>query len=227
MGWGWIGALVGGAVAVFFAPVTGGASMLGITGLFTMGAIGGAGIGKAVNKVISSFGDTPKQDLAKLGVNPEKLHEEAMKYREKREDFLKEKNKEDLEEIDKLEKKLVSLDNTIKNLQTETSKMSDDDPNKSSKLTQLANVEEERDKTQKEMDERKGRVNVRNEKLEKLFQEAGDPTKYTTAGYNQQANNPRWNSWKNWGMIAAAVLIFFVILGFLRKLLTNLLKSTN
>jgi chromosome segregation ATPase len=92
---------------------------------------------------------------------------------------------------------LESLDESIKNMQADISKMEDSDPNKAAKVVQLDSLKVQREETKKERNEKQNKIDERNEKIDKLFKEAGDPVNYTAAQYNQQMNNPSLSSYKN------------------------------
>jgi hypothetical protein len=230
MSWGIWGALIGAGAAVLFAPFTGGASLAAVPKFLLLGGAGaalGAGAGKVASSVLGNFGDTPKKELEKVGVNPEKLYEDAKKYKKERKNYLKDKNKEDQKEIDALDKKIDSLDEGIKNLQKELSDMDDNNPQKAQKVVQLKGMENQKTGLEKKRDNIQGKVDDRSEKIDKIFKSLGDPVDYTQTQYNEKANSPSWGSYKNWGIIAACVLIFFLLFNFLRKFLSGVVKSTS
>lgn len=228
MAWGWWGALIGAGASVLFAPFTGGASLAAIPKFLLLAGAGaaiGAGVGKVAGSVLESSGDTPKNQLAAAGLNPEKLHEEAKEYREKRQEFLNKKNEEDLKAIKELDEKLDSLDESIKNLQVEVTNMDDSNPSKAGKVAQLNGLKNQRDNVQKERDSKQKNVDNRNEKIDSILKSLGDPVSYSTADYNQKANTPLWKSYKNWGIGIAAVIILLILIGFLKKLFSSLLSN--
>jgi hypothetical protein len=230
MSWGWIGALAGAGAAVLFAPFTGGASLAAVPKFLLLagaGAAMGAGAGKITSSILGNFGDTPKNNAQQVGINPEKLHEEAKTYKKKHKKYLEEKNKGDQKEIDDLDKKLESLDDGIKSLQKEVTKMDDNNPTKATKVAQLNAMQNQRDETKEKRDNIQKKIDDRNEKIDDIFKSLGDPVNYTQSKFNEKANSPNWSSYKNWGIIAACVLIFFLLFNFLRKFLGNMLKSTS
>lgn len=227
MNWGWIGAAVGAAASVLFVPFTGGASLAALPKfalLAGIGAIGGSGVGAAVGKVTKTFGDTPKNELKQVGINPQKLHDEAKDYREKRQQFLDEKNKESKEIVKDKEKKLESLEESIKSLASEIKSLPDG-PEKTQKQALLNKKKDQSKKLQAEIGDENKKIKEREDKIDKIFQDLGNPVNYTTEQYETKANSPRWKSWKNWGIGIGGILLLFVAIAFIRKLLNTLLSS--
>jgi hypothetical protein len=50
---------------------------------------------------------------------------------------------------------------------------------------------------EKQKQEEEAKVKERDEKIDQVFQELGDPINYTSEQFNNKADTPRWKSLKN------------------------------
>jgi hypothetical protein len=176
-------------------------------------------------KIIKSFGDTPANELKNLGIDPTKLHEEAKEFRERRSKFLEDKNAEDKKELNNIEQKVSSLDQSINNLAAEIAKPDIDANEKVAKTALMDQQKDQKAQLLDRADEVKKNIKERDEKIEKVFKDLEDPTKYTKEAYEQKANSPNLRSYLNWGIIGGAIVILILIILFVKRMLDNVAHS--
>jgi predicted RNase H-like nuclease (RuvC/YqgF family) len=180
-----------------------------------------------VHRVTKTTGDTlAKRIQQQTGIPQNKLHDVATEYRREPEKTKKKYTQKERKAIEKQNTEIQKLEDKVLKLNKE---LADE------------NNPVEKAKIQKQLDDLKGQINEKKSNVAKIEQEVkvkeetfadmmenlGDPLTMTQVEYNNKAGGIDWSSKKNWLIMGGGFILVVIIVGFVKKLLDNLLKSTK
>lgn len=184
----------------------------------------------AIKKTTQAIGETPAKRLNQQAGIPQtdlqNIHDIANEYRREPQKLKDKYTKPKKLKIDELDKKIEKLDEKITTYQAEVAKPND--PAEKAKFLQL--IKEAKESKGQLVDQRekfKEEVKTTETAIEDIFGSLPDPRNTTPTVYNQTAQSLDWSSKKNWLLIGGGFIILIIVIGFLKKLLDNLLKATK
>ena len=183
--------------------------LIGKIVLWAGGVGGGIYLGK---KVVDKFGDTPANNLNKLGIDHQKQWEEHQKWVADKNKYIEEKT----DEFFKTQKdRLKSLEEENKRLAQ--SLENENDPKKRAEiLEQIKSNKVEMTDIRKEIADHINQIN-------KNFTEIGKKGFATLEQFQAHSQSPSLSSYKNWGIIIVVSILVIMVLrfihGFLKKTL--------
>ncbi len=186
----------------------------------------------ATNKAVKAFGSTPANDLAKVPdmenrVKPQQLYNDAKKHKKDKINYHKERGKKARSELDKINKQIEELKEEKTNLAKQLKQAKDDgDTKKEAAVTaQLKGVDDKISGLENKYNDKKDEIKESEKTIDEIYDDLGDPYSMTEEQYVAKSNSVNWTSYKNWGIIAICVVIFFMLIGFIKKLFASLLGS--
>ncbi|KLL04396.1 MAG: hypothetical protein MRERV_24c020 [Mycoplasmataceae bacterium RV_VA103A] len=165
-------------------------------------------------KVIDKFGDTPGNNLNKLGIDHQKQWEEHQKWMTDKNKYIEEKT----DEFFKSQKdRLKALEEENKQLAEALEK--ETDPQKKAQiLDQIKNNRVEMKEIRREIADHINQIN-------KNFTEIGRQGFKTQEQFTAHSQSPSLSSYKNWIIIVVVLILIIMVLkfihGFLKKMLSG------
>lgn len=177
----------------------------------------------ATHKVTSTFGVTPQSQLKDLGIPPERIYNDAKKFNEDKVEYLNGLNKKDNDDIKALTDKVEKLENEKVTMQGKLNDYPKDSPEYKKLVAQIAGIESRISTFNSQIEEKKGRVAEREEKVTKTFTALGDTSNKTE--FLSRAKGIQWGEYKNWAIIFVCIVVVIMVIGLIKKLFSSLLSS--
>jgi predicted nuclease with TOPRIM domain len=156
-------------------------------------------------KGIETFGNTPSNSLADLGIPKAQQYEDAKKLKKDKRKFFEELNEETKKEIEELYKKVETLEEQKTQIAEKlTNAQNEEDKDKFT--AQIKSIQEELKEAKASISKKEREIKERDSKIEETFKPIGNPDKITEEQFVANSNAPSLNSWLNWGIIAIGII---------------------